>query len=214
MSEPEISHRCTSCGASVRGHALFCPECGHPLARKTAKESQEGGSVSESENAVQAAATDESAAKEVEPTPSPDPETESPAAIETEAKAEPAPESDAAGESTVESPKPIAMEPGTQSAKPVTTQPERQPGRLSTGRDRAAASTALAANKARNKIQKATTAARDKLEDNVRPRVDKIRQASTVVLEEASDDPSVRFILVAGALFVLFLVLLFLSKVI
>src|SRR5687767_10439721 len=31
MSEPEISHRCLSCGASHRGHALFCPQCGAPL---------------------------------------------------------------------------------------------------------------------------------------------------------------------------------------
>jgi hypothetical protein len=210
--EPEISHRCTSCGASVRGHALFCPECGHPLSRKTANDGQEGSSVSESESDDQAATTDESTAKEVEATPSSDPD--HPAAIETPAKVDPSPESKAAGELIVDSPKTSAVEPATESAKPVTPQPERQPGRLSTGRDRAAASTALAANKARTKIHKATTAARDKLEDNVRPRVDKIRQASTVVLEEASDDPSVRFILVAGALFVLFLVLLFLSKVI
>lgn len=212
--EPEISHRCTSCGASVRGHALFCPECGHPLTRKTAKEGQDGSPVAESESAVEAAAPDEPAAEEVEPTPSSDPVTETPAASETTAKGDPSPESDAAGESVVESAKPSAVEPAPELAKPVTPQPERQPGRLLTGRDRAAASTALAANKARTKIQKATTAARDKLEDNVRPRVDKIRQASTVVLEEASDDPSVRFILVAGALFVLFLILLLLSKVI
>src|SRR2546423_3354698 len=25
---PEISHRCSSCGASIRDDALFCPECG------------------------------------------------------------------------------------------------------------------------------------------------------------------------------------------
>jgi zinc-ribbon domain len=212
--EPEISHRCTSCGASVRGHALFCPECGHPLTRKTANGGHEGSAVSESESDVKAAATDEPAANEVEPAPASDPETETPAAIETTAKGEPAPESDVAGEPIVESAQPSAEQPASESAKPVTPQPARPPGRLSTGRDRAAASTALAANKARTKIQKATTAARDKLEDNVRPRVDKIRQASTVVLEEASDDPSVRFILVAGALFVLFLILLILSKVI
>jgi hypothetical protein len=33
-------------------------------------------------------------------------------------------------------------------------------------------------------------------------------------LEEASDDPSLRFVLVAGALFLLFVVLLVISKVI
>src|SRR5437870_12993449 len=31
MSEPEISRRCPSGGASLRGHALFCPQCGEPL---------------------------------------------------------------------------------------------------------------------------------------------------------------------------------------
>ena len=44
-------------------------------------------------------------------------------------------------------------------------------------------------------------------------RVEKIRQASTVVIEEASYDPSLRFVLVALGLFVLFIVLLVLSKV-
>ena len=30
--QPEISHRCASCGAAVREPAMFCPECGKPLA--------------------------------------------------------------------------------------------------------------------------------------------------------------------------------------
>lgn len=30
--QPEISHRCTSCGVAVRDPAMFCPECGKPLA--------------------------------------------------------------------------------------------------------------------------------------------------------------------------------------
>jgi hypothetical protein len=28
MSEPEIARRCTNCGAAVRGQAKFCPQCG------------------------------------------------------------------------------------------------------------------------------------------------------------------------------------------
>ena len=44
-------------------------------------------------------------------------------------------------------------------------------------------------------------------------RVEKIRHASNVVIEEASYDPSLRFVLVALALFVVFVVLLVLSKV-
>jgi uncharacterized Zn finger protein (UPF0148 family) len=45
-----------------------------------------------------------------------------------------------------------------------------------------------------------------------RQQVQKIREISTVVLDEASYDPSVRFVLVVLALFMLFLLLLFLSK--
>jgi hypothetical protein len=45
-------------------------------------------------------------------------------------------------------------------------------------------------------------------------RVEKFRQMSTAVIDEAAYDPSLRFVLVAGALFVLFLVLLLLSELI
>ena len=43
--------------------------------------------------------------------------------------------------------------------------------------------------------------------------VGKLRKASTVVLDQAAYDPSLRFLLVAAALFLLFLVLLIMSKV-
>ena len=49
---------------------------------------------------------------------------------------------------------------------------------------------------------------------NVRERVEKIRHVSHVVIDQAAYDPSLRFILVAMVVFVLFLLLLILSKVI
>ena len=49
---------------------------------------------------------------------------------------------------------------------------------------------------------------------NVRERVEKIRHVSSVVIDQAAYDPSLRFILVAAVVFVLFLLLLLLSKVI
>lgn len=49
---------------------------------------------------------------------------------------------------------------------------------------------------------------------NVRERVEKIRHVSSVVIDQAAYDPSLRFILVAAVVFVLFLLLLILSKVI
>ncbi len=62
-------------------------------------------------------------------------------------------------------------------------------------------------------IQKATHVARD-VEGNVAQRVQKLRDVSAVVIDEASYDASLRFVLVAAVLFILFLVILLLSKVI
>jgi len=66
--------------------------------------------------------------------------------------------------------------------------------------------------KAREGLHRASTATREALADNVK-RVEKIRHVSTAMFEEASYDPSLRFVLVALGLFVVFLVLLLLSKV-
>jgi zinc ribbon protein len=49
--------------------------------------------------------------------------------------------------------------------------------------------------------------------EGVRGRVEKLRKVSSVVIDQAAYDPSLRFLLVAAALFLLFLVLLILSKV-
>jgi len=45
-------------------------------------------------------------------------------------------------------------------------------------------------------------------------RVEKLRHVSSVVIDQAAYDPSLRFLLVAAAMFLLFLVLLIMSKVI
>lgn len=64
-----------------------------------------------------------------------------------------------------------------------------------------------------SKIQKVTTKARD-VEGDVKQRVQKFREISSVVLDEAGYDPSLRFVLVAAALFVLFLVIVLLNRLI
>ena len=48
----------------------------------------------------------------------------------------------------------------------------------------------------------------------MRERVEKIKHVSSVMIDQAAYDPSLRFLLVAVVLFVLFLILLILSKVI
>ncbi len=70
-----------------------------------------------------------------------------------------------------------------------------------------------AREEAGSRIQRAATRARD-VEGDVIHRVQKLREISNVVMEEASYDSSLRFVLVAAALFVLFLVILVLNKVI
>jgi len=51
-------------------------------------------------------------------------------------------------------------------------------------------------------------------EHGVRSRVEHIRKVSSVVIDQAAYDPSLRFLLVAAAFFLLFIVLLIMSKVI
>ena len=50
--------------------------------------------------------------------------------------------------------------------------------------------------------------------EGVKARVEKLRHVSSVVIDQAAYDPSIRFLLVAAAFFILFLVLLIMSKVI
>ena len=64
----------------------------------------------------------------------------------------------------------------------------------------------------REKLQHASSVARGAIEQNVK-RADKIRHVSSAMLEEASYDPSLRFVLVALGVFIVFLLLLLLSKV-
>jgi len=64
----------------------------------------------------------------------------------------------------------------------------------------------------RGAIATKAVAARDQVEENLRPRVAKLRQTSSTVLDEAADDPGLRFVLIAAVLFLLTLALLVFSK--
>ena len=65
---------------------------------------------------------------------------------------------------------------------------------------------------ARRRIQNTTSLQRRTA--NGLQKVEKIRRISSVVLDEAAYDPSLRFILVAAALFIIFLTILIMSKLI
>ena len=118
MSEPEIARRCSSCGASVRQRAVFCPQCGSPISEPQPVTSNTSDTIIENAPPTQAIST---------------------------------------------IPEPVVHKPA---------------------------------------------------DHGVRSRVQHIRKVSSVMIDQAAYDPSLRFLLVAAGLFILFLVLLILSKVI
>ena len=167
---PEISHRCPSCGVSVRDRdALFCPECGKPLSAKP-KTTEAGDSPDSSTKPEAGEIVEVSRASSVDEAP-------------------------AVNDPTAPANATAAVNPQDD----ANAQPAHRRG-----------------EKTRERLHRASEVARGVgrgvIEEPAK-RVEKIRQASTVVIEEASYDPSLRFVLVALGLFVVFVVLLVLSKV-
>ena len=106
--------------------------------------------------------------------------------------------------------KPAAADPPVETAALAETHPKTDKSDQAAGPD---GPIQVARERTRGTLHRASNVARGAIEDNVK-RVEKIHQVSSVMLEEASYDPSLRFVLVALGLFVLFVVLLVLSKVI
>jgi len=167
MPQPEISTRCSSCGAAIREPAMFCPECGKPLT---------------------ASAQTEAAAA---------PEIEQPALAPVTPAETVAPEEAQTSPEAVELAGPAAA---PQTAA-TTTDKLSEPAVPHGARERT-----------RERLHRASNAARGAIEDNVK-RVEKIHHVSTAMIEEAHYDSSLRFVLVALGLFVVFIILLVLSKV-
>jgi len=157
--QPEISTRCSSCGAAVRDPAMFCPECGKPM----------------TSNPAELSAAAEQPAKTVA-----DVNTEG--VTDHEVKVSPAP----------------------------ATEPEKAANK--SDKPAESASARGARERTREKLHRASSVARGAFEDNVK-RVEKIHHVSTAMIEEAHYDSSLRFVLVALGLFVVFIILLVLSKV-
>ena len=163
MAEPEISHRCTACGAAIRAHAQFCPQCGKQL-KKAASDALP-------------------AAKATEAQPS--------GRIDRELKTTPLP------------PAPAVLEPAQQDAQ---SSAESQ-----ASVEAAEEAPPAAKDEKHAKKNRVKQAARGVVQENVRPRVEKLRKASNVVIEEVAIDPSLRFILIAVLIFIIFITMLLLS---
>ena len=185
MSNPEIARRCPSCGVSIREAALFCPQCGIELPQQRSFERTNPFMAPNLEDTI-AETAQSVAVPEVESRQEPPREHTDDSARES------------VGQPTAELKQDSAKEVAVKVAATETVKP-------STGQ---AALGAVGA-----KLHRATALARD-VEGDVIHRVQKVREISSVVLDEAGYDPSLRFVLVAAVLFILFLVIVLLNKLI
>jgi hypothetical protein len=212
MSLPEISHRCTSCGAAAReADALFCPECGKPLSSKPKNADDAETRVSENHSPSTTAAektpaeSKETVAAAVEPNSAPDVPTVNQETIREAVEPNSAPDVSSVNQETIRE----AVEPNSA--------PDVSPATVSRKVERAGEQPApRRGDKTRERLHRASEVARDVTRGVIEEpakRVEKIRQASHVVIEEATYDTSLRFVLVAVGLFVVFVILLVVSKV-
>ena len=177
MAEPEIARRCHTCGASIRDHSVFCPQCGKELKTTAEFDKPHADNQNPSTAADTALLHDAQTSKEQ---------------LRADISA------DKPGEqSKVEASKTEGLIAPDRSPEPAGSAKKAQGGQKFAD--------------ARGRMQRATGLAKNVGGDVVQ-RGQKLREMSSVVLDEAGYDPSLRFVLVAAALFVLFLVMVLLNR--
>ena len=188
MSEPEIARRCSHCGASIRVRAFFCPQCGGQLGGEQLGVNATSPGV-QSETSAQTQTLAEGVREEATGTPAVE--------VQQQSKANNLPSAKKQRKRARRRAKVAA-----QAQKVTATDEDKRP-----------LATAVTAPD-EDKRSRATTAAQDLVADSVLPRVEKLRKVSSVVFDEVAYDPSFRFVLVAALLFVIFLAIVVLSKLI
>src|SRR5438046_683551 len=129
--QPEISQRCSSCGASIREPAMFCPECGHSLSPGSEGSVQQAATGVPQPTVAKPLTTSEPSAGELPPVSSQTPSTAA------------SPQSDSADE--VSQPEPVASAVAEGAAKEMSSTASTEgPGK---------------AERTRNKLQPAPTVA-------------------------------------------------------
>ena len=194
MFEPEIDRRCTSCGATVRKQAAFCPQCGQMLDQSNVEPNETDQTEAEAIEAQQPTQVmtddgdvdkqqqvNDSSAIQGEATSS------EPLIVRTE---------EGSGDGT-EPPVTVHEAPSAYKTQPLFANPTL--------------ANATAAGLADANFKRPTNAP-TRSDNRVLTRVDRIRKVSSVI-DQAAYDPSLRFLLVAGVLFVVFVILMILSKV-
>jgi hypothetical protein len=202
---PEISRRCLTCGAAVRAGSRFCQQCGKALdaeAAPTQGEPEER--ASEAERASVPPTGESSTQEQAAPTTKDwTPPTKEFAAFE-QSKGVVGPQSVSPAHTPVEPP------PSDDEVVPVAdeVEPVASVADDSESRDGAVVVVAEEEDAGRAGDVRGRVA---RVREGTRARVGRMREEAIVVLEETPDDSGLRFVLAAAALFVVFVVLLFLS---
>ena len=236
MSEPEIARRCSHCGASIRVRAFFCPQCGGQLGGEQLGVNATSPGV-QSETSAQTQTLAEGVREEATGTPAVEVQQQSkannlPSAKKQRKRARRRAKVAAQAQkvtATDEDKRPLATPAVTvpdddkrlrATTAAVIAPDEDKKSRASTAavtapdEDKRSRATAAVTAPDEDKRSRATTAAQDLVADSVLPRVEKLRKVSSVVFDEVAYDPSFRFVLVAALLFVIFLAIVVLSKLI
>jgi hypothetical protein len=182
MNEPEIARRCSTCGASIRKRAQFCPQCGEALSLRiepTDDPEESATDVVESRDTIVEMRPIDSADAESRQTLLLNHDT-----IKTKSDADAAPDLS----------KTLPLD-----APFASTQPLRRDGGVG-----------LTSGGISDRTQPLS---RKAVAERPATPVQKLKRVSSVVIDQAAYDPSIRFLLVAAILFILFLFLLIMSKV-
>lgn len=208
MSEPEIDRRCLTCGATVRQHAAFCPQCGQMLDAREGQEDESDDSTPKPPIVV----WDQTEGESIEAQPGEFVDTDG----HEEGQSVAAESSPINKESSVAEPAIVRKHDGTDGGATSTTNAndeERDAYKTQPLFSSTRHSNATVADLPDTNVRRPGDSRPQGKERNVLARVDKIRKVSSVMIDQAAYDPSLRFLLVAGALFIVFVILMILSKV-
>jgi predicted RNA-binding Zn-ribbon protein involved in translation (DUF1610 family) len=239
MFEPEIARRCSSCGASVRQRASFCPQCGQVVVKQQTDSQADSQTTpvegpdtqfiaapSEGSETQIIAAPSEGSETQIIAVPSEGSETQiiSAPSEGSETQIIAAPSEGYETQILVALPEVSPVAPEEPEASDMSQTDPAHPEELRSPAFPMVAETQPlitqtiqrepTVSEADNITAHPAIVARPGMEQHLMDRVDRIRKVSSVVIDQAAYDPSLRFLLVAAVLFILFVILMVLSKVI
>lgn len=209
--QPEISRRCLVCGASPRAGAQFCPQCGSSLSARGADVTNEA--VADAGEVERAFETWRGGEAQAEPRDAR--MNEPPREVKTSEPTTTPPTRSAAGfepeAGGVLMKEPLAGR--SESVAASSASPSEVAGEVDEGSVGDAPSSFSSSSS--SKIMGATRRrAASVVKESIAPRVERVRDRSMVMLEDAPTESGLRFVVIAAALFALFVLMLVLSTVI